>query len=142
MRDQTKTTIDGVEYGLIKLGGFEALPLFTRLLKLLGPALAKILIGELTKAKKENKSVLDADVGQMFEKLSTDFDKFFEKLTEDDFEYLLGKIFKQEYFFADGKKVMDVKKQLNSKGLKHLLFTLKFGLQVNFSDFLPESIEF
>lgn len=143
MADLRKTNIDGVDYGLYQLGAFQAMPVFTKLIKLVGPSLLRVIIGTFSSAKGDSKKVqkvMDTDISEILGGLEDKVDSLFEKLEEEDFKWLCEKLLKPDHFMANGTKVVDLNNHFNDKGVFHVLKVLKFALQVNFSDFLPDSI--
>jgi hypothetical protein len=141
--DLNKTEIDGVNYALYKLGAFQAMPVFTKLLKLVGPSLLKVIMGSFSTVKGEKdkaKKLLDTDMSEILGSLEGKVDDLFEKLEEEDFKYLCEKMLKPDLFMADEVKVLHLGNHFSDKGVFHVLKVLKFAIQVNFSDFLPESI--
>jgi len=134
MREQVKQNIDGVEYGLYPISPFKSAPVLTRLLKIFGSSVLKMIVGAIE--KDGAKKALDTDIKDLLPQMAETLDVVLEKLGEDDIEYVSKKLLAQDHFFADGKKVSGLEVHFSNHSVFHLLKVIKFSLEVNYKDFL------
>lgn len=139
MREIQKKEIDGVSYGLYPLNPFKSLPILTRLLKILGPTILKLIVGNTGGEKKSISKVMEQNVDGLLADLADNADRMLEKIGEDEIEKMMSKMLVNGLFFADDQKVMNLNTHFGNHGVFHLLKVFKFALEVNFKDFLPES---
>jgi len=135
-----KIIIDEVEYGLIRLSPFKSSRVLTRLTKMGAMPLLRALVAIKTESDEKNESFLDKDVDEMFPVIADAIEPLLMNIEEDDLEKLVIDIFANEGFFCDGKKLstpLAVETKFGEKGLFHMMKVLKWGLGVNFADFLP-----
>lgn len=134
MRERQEKTIDNVTYALMPISVFKASKVFTKLVKVFGLPLLKVLAGSSngkTKKKAET-SFMDIDLNEIAEGAES----LLERLSEDDFQYFCEQLLPRDYFFANNEKVISAEMQLNEHGLLHSFKVLKFAVEVNFKDFL------
>jgi len=145
MREPKEVTIDEVTYKMYPLSPFKSSKILTRILKLIGRPLGK-LIGESQKDAKGNGSLLDADVNP--EIIGMALEALTERMEENAIEKLMKDLLPTDLitFSVDGedyKKIVNIESHMNKreKGLMHLFKLVKFSLEVNYSDFLGEIAE-
>lgn len=136
MRKMHEKEIDGVQYSMYEMNPFKSAPLLTRILKLLGNPLAKMIQGA---KQKEGGSFLDADIsgdlmGEAIKELT-------ERLNEKDVNKLMQDLlvkdlitFQTEDMDAP-KKIVNIENHFGKFGLLHLFKVVRFSLEVNFGDF-------
>jgi hypothetical protein len=133
-----KTIGDNV-YKTTPFSAFEALKLKTKILKLISPAIGRILGSIQGKGKNVFDSKLDG------EQIALALQNFFSELTEEQYEEILRKVLQntQSEITIEGKKKIFPLNDPNSAGFDltfkgHLLDVYKvivFVLEVNYSDF-------
>jgi len=142
MKEQVKEVIDGIEYGLYPISPFKSAPVLTRLLKVFGTSLLKIIIGATKNDKKSSgKSLLDSDMSEVLPQLTEGLESLFEKIGENDIEYFAKKLLCEDHFFADGKKINNLDIYMQDKSVFHLLKLVKFSLMANYKDFLAGNLD-
>ncbi len=140
MKELKKTMIDGVEYGLYPLSPFKSAPVLTKLLRIVGASLVKLIIGT-TGGSKDIQSALETNVESVLPQLADSLEALFEKMDENDIEYFSRKLLVLDLLTVDGNKVSSLEIALANKSVFHLLKLLKFALEVNYKDFLAGNLE-
>lgn len=131
--------IDGVEYKLIRLSPFKSSKILTRLSKMGAMPLLRAITALKTEGD-DSKSVMDMQVDEILPKVADALEPLFMKLSEDDMENLCMDLLCHEGFTANGKQLATktaIEMQFGEHGLLHMMKVIKFGLGVNFADFLP-----
>lgn len=142
MRDKIDTTIDEVEYSLYPLNPFKAAKILTRLIRYGAKPLVQIIAAMDSEAKSGGKktSLMDVDMSDALPKLADALENTFEKMPEDEIERIANELLQKDLLIVDGSKVASLSVHVNKYGVLHLLKLIKFGLQVNFSDFLDGAL--
>lgn len=144
MREPKEITIDEITYKMYPLSPFKSSKILTRILKLVGRPLGK-LIGESQKGGKGG--LMDADVNP--EIIGLALEALTERMEESEIEKLMKDLLPLDLitFSEEGgekfTKIINIENHLNKrdKGLMHLFKLVKFSLEVNYSDFLGEIAE-
>lgn len=130
MRVEKSKEIEGITFTVQQLGGKRAMRLWTKLFRIVAPALAKTLEGNsltgMTLAKLDLKSLGDAV------QLLTD------KLTPDEFDAMRDELFETAFAVWEGQTVPLNRMQDEIFAGRVLLAfkVLRFALEVNYGDFL------
>lgn len=141
MRKPYERTIDNVDYVLYQLDPFTASEIMTRLLKILGKPLVKLITARAeTKEGGEKKSLLDMDIDPAV--AGSAIGELMANLKDSDIRKLTVDIFAQDLLSykdedkEEFKKIKSIKNHITKTGtLLHLTKLLKWGLEVNFMDF-------
>ena len=138
MREPTKATIGEIEYCVTPLNPIKGAKTLTRLLKIVGEPLAKII--KNAKPSKDGGSILDLEIeGDV---LGIALEALVGKLEENEVERLLKDLLNSNHvtFSADGEeflKMADIDAHFAGigGGLMNMFKLLKVSLEANYSDF-------
>ena len=136
MRKQHEKTIDGVDYLMYEMNPFKSAALLSRLLKLLGKPISKIIQGV---NKKEGKSLMDSDFDQ--DMIGVAVEELTSRLHEKEIEKLMKDLVVSDLTtyktdeMEDFKKLGNIENHFGKFSILHLFKVVKFALEVNFADF-------
>lgn len=142
MRIRKEVLVDGVKYDIGPINVTKSIKLMTKVTKILGPSLVKML-----KDINNKKTVDLQDMEIKGESLELVLTEFFDRIDENTFEDVSRKILENTIHHGsveDGQKGFGVINDNNfdlifDRGVMHLFKVLKEAFGVTYSDFLGES---
>lgn len=140
MRESKKVEVGGVSYLINPMNPLKANRIMVKLVKLLGPTIANLLMHLIKGEKKNIKEAIDADLGDFTKGNLDDVVKGIIDLTarldEDDVERMILQLLEPKFVIPDGKKYVNMETHFSEFGLFHMYKVVFEVLKVNFQDFL------
>lgn len=136
MRSRKEVIIDGVKYDIGPISPTKSVKLMTKITKVLGPSLVKIL----KEGFDPKKDLAEMDVGQM--NLSEVFSEFFDRLEEDELQNVMVTLLSSSmHNGTEGSKGMGIitadkfDMVFQDTGILHMFKVVKESIGVTYSDF-------